>query len=200
MDDRPDGIFVGLRRMAIRLAAWTFVACVSAGPSLVIALPGYHGGGLIVGIAVWIVLLTLVSSTVAFVRFERVRGVRRTLWLGYGVRVVVSAIPVYGWFVDLYAGSFSVELGERLGFDGNGFTSSLAITLIQGAALNAIVIVLMLLAFPFVRRLTRPAWDGVERCRACGYDLRGRTSRQCPECGDATVVVLPAHDAASRPA
>jgi len=180
---RPPRVFVEPSRMAVRGAAWTGVALVSAGPSFLLGISEYDPIGMFAGIAVWIVLLTLATSTVVFERFERIRGVRRTLRIGYGLRLLASIIFPVGWFMDLYAGVASITIAEAFGVAGRGLGPSLLITVIQGGVLNLVVGLSMLVLYPMVRPFTREAWDGVHRCRDCGYDLRGSDGSRCPECG-----------------
>ena len=191
MERVPGRTFIEPPRIAKRAGIWSAVALVSAGPSFLLAASDdYHEGGMLLGIALWVVMLTAITSTTAFDAFSRVRGVRRTLQFGYGLRILASVVYPVGWIVDLWAGVLSIRIGEFWGLDEQGFVSSLGITLVQGLVLNVVIGVVMLVLYPFVRPLSRKTWDGVHECEECGYDLRGSAATQCPECGAATLARL----------
>ncbi len=115
--------------------------------------------GMLTGIAIWVALLSYITSSRPFGRLARVRGVRATLYLGYGLRILASVLMPFAFvwefsqffmYVDGMAGMASIALGGRFGFDGHGLFSTLVITLIQGGLLNLMVGLVMLVLYPLV--------------------------------------------------
>lgn len=64
---------------------------------------------MIAGVAVFIGAYTFVTSTDWFARFVKRPFVRRTLFIGYGIRLGCSAIFPVGMAVDLVPGLISIS-------------------------------------------------------------------------------------------
>lgn len=197
------------RRVAINLLLWTFVCTLAATPSFVTAAgESFDQAGMIWGVVVFILAYTAVSSTPWAQRLKAQPAWRYTFYIGYGTRVAMSLLlflPMlsdvsrHGWLapllgpaftVDLLSGMLSVGLGQSLmkpfGLAIEGFTGTFVITLIQGAILNFILGLYMLIVLGILRVFIRKRYTGPWQCPRCGYDLRGsQQSPACPECGHA---------------
>ena len=158
----PDPYTTLLRRLLL----WTFVCCVSAAPSFVWAgglngngrgNPGpFDRGAMAFGVALFILLYTAATSTEAFERFHARPFVRRTLYIGYGVRVGLSIAFPIGMGADLLPGMISVSAVEKLGFDPRSFGGTFATTLLQGAILNVLVFLFMFVVYGVQRMTMKP--------------------------------------------
>ena len=171
-----------------RLIMWTILCSTSATPSFLFAYSEFHVGAMILGVVLFILGLTVVTCTERFERFRRRRYVRRTLYIGYGARLVISiAFPV-AFILDLWPGVLSVTVAEALVGDETSFAGTLIATLVQGTLLNCVIALFMLLVYGTCRLFGKKQPDE-GTCESCGYDLRGSTaSAVCPECGVAVDV------------
>jgi hypothetical protein len=157
----PDPYTTLLRRLLL----WTFVCGVSAAPSFVMA-GGLNGrspsggnfdrGAMAFGVALFILLYTAATSTEAFERFHARAFVRRTLYIGYAVRVGLSVAFPIGVGVDLLPGMLSVSMVEKLGLDPRSFGGTFATTLVQGAILNVLVFLFMFVVYGVQRMTMKP--------------------------------------------
>ncbi len=185
-----------------RFLQWTALCSICAAPSFFWAYGHFHIGGMATGVMVFIGAYTLITSTERFERFARRPFVRRTLYIGYGIRVMCSITIPAGLAVDLIPGMISVGIVEWIARShfgvpvggqspavGTLFTATLAITLIQGTLLNLLLGLLMLVIYGVQRVFcTPPAPSGL--CEKCGYDLRASYAfGRCPECG--TPILVP---------
>src|SRR5262245_23628023 len=84
-----DGPLDGLAR---RAALWTVLCSVSAAPSFFWASGRYDVTAMVAGVALFIVLYTLATSTVRFLEFRNRPFVRRTLYVGYITRLSLSVL------------------------------------------------------------------------------------------------------------
>ena len=152
----PDPFATLLRRFGL----WTFICCVSAAPSFVWADmrngQRFDRGAMVLGVALFILAYTALTSTAAFERFHSRPFVRRTLYIGYGLRLVLSlAFPV-GMAADLWPGILSVGLVEGAGLRPQSFAGTLATTIVQGAVLNVLVFLFMTLVYGIQRLTMKP--------------------------------------------
>ncbi|HEX8913919.1 MAG TPA: hypothetical protein VF796_16340 [Humisphaera sp.] len=146
------------RRVAALLLLWTGVCGAAAAPSFYIASDvGYRKGGMVAGIALFVLAYTIVTSRDAFVaRWRRERALRVACYVGYGLRTVLGlALPV-GMIIDLFPGLVSTEVARWIGMGGTTFFPTLATTVIHGVLLNVIVGTVVGLLFGVLRPALRP--------------------------------------------
>src|SRR5687767_15817356 len=103
-----------------RLILWTIICCASAAPSFAIAYDEHDPAAMVAGVVLFILLYTAATSTSAFERFHRRPFVRRTLYIGYGLRLILSAVFPLGlsskgpgvilMFADLWPGLVSLKI------------------------------------------------------------------------------------------
>ena len=140
-----------------RLLLWTAVCVISAAPSFVVAHQQYDQAAMVLGVCLFILVYTALTSTEAFERFHRRRFIRRTLYIGYGMRVAISIVFPIALFPDVFAGAISVSLvREILRLEPQAFAGTLAATCISGALLNVIVFAFMGVVYAVQRAFCRP--------------------------------------------
>jgi hypothetical protein len=144
-----------------RAALWTLLCCVSAGPSFIWASRDFDSAAMISGVAMFIVFYTVGTSTRAFLRFQRLPFVRRTLYIGYGLRVILSIVFPVGMTVDLLPGMFSVTVVQGLlpGISRNGYLATLLITIVQGTIINVLLSMFMGMVWAIQRVACKPPRD-----------------------------------------
>jgi hypothetical protein len=151
-----------------RLVLWTFVCVVSAAPSFMWAQREFNRDAMAVGVALFILAYTGLTSTQRFERFHNRPFVRRTLYIGYGLRLGASLLFPVGLAVDMWPGMLSVNIVENMfGLRGRGFEQTLAITIVQGSLLNVILFVLMYLVYGIQRLTMKPPAEAAPR----GFDV-----------------------------
>jgi hypothetical protein len=167
-----------------RAALWILICVVSAVPSFILAARTYSRPAMVTGVAVFVVLYTAVTSTRFVDRLSHRPFVRRTFYIGYGVRLALSVFFPLGMLIDLFLGFVSVSITESFFRDDYSFVPTLVTTLIHGAFLNIILGIFMLLVYGFQRAFMKPPPLNDGRCEKCGYDLRASYEfGRCPECG-----------------
>jgi hypothetical protein len=155
-----------------RLLLWTAICCASAAPSFFLAHREYDRGAMLLGVALFIAAYTAATSTRAFDRLHRRPFVRRTLYIGYGLRLVLSLVFPIAFsgiaalyplglvvFADGLPGLLSVNIVKEIGIVPESFFGTLLTTIVQGALLNAIVFVVMGLVYSFQRIFLKPPPD-----------------------------------------
>lgn len=147
-----------------RLLLWTVVCVVSAAPSFVLAAQNkFDRRAMGLGVCVFILIYTALTRTNAFHRFHRRPFVRRTLYIGYGLRMAISmAIPL-GAHVDFVPGLLSLGFVETvLLLDPQTFAGTFVTTCVQGTILNVIVFVFMAIVQAFQRIFLKPPPDDLD--------------------------------------
>lgn len=156
------------------------VAAASALPSLLLALMVAHVGGLLTGMAIWLLSYFGFGLSARGVRLARHRRFGPAANAALVVRLLMSLSFVGGFLVDIFPGGLAVILIEGAGQPIASFTGALLATLLHGSFLTLGVVILALAIAPFVK----PGADDPNACRNCGYDIRAsRVFGRCPECG-----------------
>src|SRR4051812_38491282 len=143
--------------IARRAFLWTAMCGVSAAPSFIWALEGFNKAAMATGVVLFIIAYTISTSTPAFLRFRERPFVRRTLYIGYGTRLVLSILFPVGMAVDLIPGMMSISLVQFIlhgvsfggGSETNGFAATLLITIVQGTILNGLISIYMAVVWAF---------------------------------------------------
>lgn len=160
---------ITLRLVRRRFLLWLLICGVSAAPSFVMAVQnGGNTAGMVLGVLMFVIGYTLVTSTRPFQRFYSRPFIRTTMRLGYGLRLLLSALTagvmfdvIFPIVPDLFCGYFSVLMGsailripeQELIAD---FRGALVVTCIQGALLNAVVGVAMAIFYAILRAFGKP--------------------------------------------
>lgn len=131
------------------------------------ATNGANVPAMVVGVLLFVVGYTALTCTQRFERFYRRPFMRTTLYVGYGLRLLLSALTVamlFGFVFplvpDLVCGMVSV-LGVKavVGVSEDQllshFGGALLVTCVQGAILNAVVGVAMAICYAFLRAFGR---------------------------------------------
>jgi hypothetical protein len=149
--------------IARRALLWTLLCSISAIPSFLWSRIGYNDAAIVCGVCLFIILYTVFTSTPQFLRFREKPFVRRTLYIGYATRILVSVIFPVGMALDLIPGLISIGLvesgGRSIGPSAGiteSFIKTLLITIIQGTILNIILSVYMLILWVFQRLFCKP--------------------------------------------
>ena len=140
-----------------RLLLWTAVCMVSAAPSFVLASHEHDPAAMALAVCVFILAYTAATSTDAFEQFHRRPFVRRTLYIGYGTRMVISIVFPIAMFTDIFAGALSISVVRAVtGLDPKSFAGTFATTCVSGALLNLLIFAFMLAVYAIQRAFMRP--------------------------------------------
>ncbi len=139
-----------------RLLLWTVICTISAAPSFVWAHQNYDRAAMFLGVLLFIAVYTIATSTERFARFHALPFIRRTLYIGYGLRLLLSIIYPLGMGADLFPGMWSVNSVEWFMNDSHSFGGTLAITIVQGTQLNVILFLVMGAIYGLQRAFLKP--------------------------------------------
>jgi hypothetical protein len=155
------------RDILLRLVLWTAVCTVCAAPSFYWARTdqGHPTNAMALGVGIFIVAYTIVTSTTAFERLRHRPFVGRTLRIGYALRLAISLGYPIGMAADLLPGLLAMRTVEEVfGIPFRSFRGTLATTLVQGVYLNVLLILFMLFIYGVQRLFAKatPAPHGFE--------------------------------------
>lgn len=145
-----------------RLLLWTVVCTVCAIPSYYWAASdqGHPWEAMALGVGIFILAYTILTSTTAFERLRSRPFVNRTLRIGYTLRLGISAGYPIGMAADLIPGMLATStVKDILGIPPRSFRGTLATTLVQGVYLNVLLVLLMLLVYGVQRLFLRAPAD-----------------------------------------
>jgi hypothetical protein len=119
--------------------------------------------GMACGILVFIIAYTAIEHTAFVQRLLAQKVFRRTAQIGYGTRIGISIVFPVGFYLDLFVGFVSVPTSQwAIRLFGNpelatrseevgGFVGTFITTIVQGACLNVLLFIYMLIVFAIVR-------------------------------------------------
>lgn len=151
---------------------WLAICAVSAAPSFVLGLilEGANAAaiaGMVCGVLCYVIAYTGFEHLRYVRHLMRDRVVRRTAKIGYGTRIAISVLFPIGFYLDMFVGLVSVSFGGwfmmLFGRDGpvqegqGDFLSHFVLTVVQGACLNVILLVYMLVVYAIARALMHPS-------------------------------------------
>jgi hypothetical protein len=178
-----------------RLLVWIAVAMVSAVPSFLLAIVSGHQNwpayvAMLLGILLFAFMLATISASSRFRdRLER-PFVRRSMQIGFGLRILASLVVPIGFSLDMFPGMLTTMAGRLvaagIGLDLDGFLITFLQTLIQGSLLN--IEILLVVAGARVFQIAFLTWRprSEDACLKCGYHLEHanpHAGAACPECG-----------------
>lgn len=126
-----------------RLLLWTIVCAASAAPSYMWASSEFDRRAMIVGVCLFVLAYTALTSTAAFERFHNRPFMRRTLYIGYGARLAASLLFPVGMGLDMLPGMLSVSITRAVLGNPHSFAGTLATTVVQGTLLNLLLCAFM---------------------------------------------------------
>ena len=132
------------------LLMWCCVCSVTAIPSLLlgtaISETPFAIPAMCIGILFFAIGYTVVDVLYLRTRVRQNPALRKTLWIGYIIRMAVSAGAPLGVMLDMWPGMLSVGLTQLI-FGGGALSSFIQVlftTLVQGVLMNAILLAVLL--------------------------------------------------------
>ncbi len=134
-----------------RLAIWTTICILSAGPSFAWGMATIGGTQLLAmgtGILIFILVYTLCDILTFNSDWRKDRRIRTTLRIGYVSRMVISVIFPVGGVMDMFCGMIAIRLVMIIlpsvdSTAAQDFGPVLAVTLVQGLLLNVVLFAFM---------------------------------------------------------
>ena len=129
---------------------WCFVCTITAIPSLffgaAVSETPFAIPAMSVGILIFAIGYTVIDVLYLRTRVRQNPALRKTLWIGYIIRMAVSAGAPLGAMIDIWPGMLAVVLTSLIfGEDQiSSFVQVLFATLVQGVLMNAILLAVML--------------------------------------------------------
>lgn len=150
------------------------IVCVCAGTSFFLALDrNYPAIPMLAAIALFVACYTIVWSSDGFQRVLQNRRLKRTLQVGYIVRMLfVMGVPISILF-DLQIGALSIDISRSLNVPRPFFT--VVTTVIDGLIQHVLLALLMLIIYPFTYHL-----KGVDETRR-GFEVLPATIQHARE-------------------
>lgn len=162
---------IGTKTVLKRFVLWLTLCSISAAPSFVIALGADADRvGMLAGVLLFAFAYTMLTCTARFERLYQKPFIRSTMYVGYAVRMVLSVSAIgaaiapplgIGMGIDMICGMLAMGIGGAL-LGSNAeqavstFGGALLVTCIQGAILNVIVFVFMLIVYALQRAFRKP--------------------------------------------
>ena len=171
-----------------RFILWLTLCVVCSIPSYLLASSNsYLPLALSLAIISFAVLMTCITSLPRFYELSRIPYMRKSMYVGYGIRIALSIIFPVGFFIDALTGILTMHMIDTLSAIATkrGFVSAFIGTLIQGTLMNVVVSICIVTIW-FV-----PWWNSKFKedakntmCDECLFDLkRIPKGAPCPECG-----------------
>ena len=141
---------------------WGFVCTITAIPSLffgtAVSETPFAIPAMSVGILIFAIGYTVIDVLYLRTRVRQNPALRKTLWIGYIIRMAISAGAPLGAMIDIWPGMLAVVLTSLI-FGGDqisSFVQVLFATLVQGVLMNAILLAVMLPIYAVCRMLGIP--------------------------------------------